>query len=229
MMVSTTPSASVTPAARATAASSSTMRRYMRHVSGVSRITPIGDRVSAVVPAWALINRYFSQSTRRMSAEISTGTPAAARASRSRVARGLTRPSSSPKTIRPSSVWAMRPGDSMVAKTKAAPPSARPRPSTSSRISSLSTPFCKDTTPVSGPSAGESASAAVRVSNDLTQNSATSTGGWPANESTASTLAVNSPSTAERTRRPSRRIASRCAPRASTTTDSPARASFAPK
>src|SRR5439155_321610 len=116
---------------RATAASSSTMRRYMRHVSGVSRITPIGDRARAVVPAWALINRYFSQSTRRMSAETSTGTPAAARASRSRMARGLTRPSSSPKTIRPSSVWAMRPGDSMVAKTKAAPPSARPRPSTS--------------------------------------------------------------------------------------------------
>ena len=82
---------------------------------------------------------------------------------------------------------------------------------------------------MSGPSAGESASAAGRVSNDFTQNSATSTGGWPANESTASTLAVNSPSTAERTRRPSRRIASRCAPRASTTTDSPARASFAPK
>ena len=123
----------------------------------------------------------------------------------------------------------MTPGASMVANTYAAPPSATPRPRMASSVSTLSTPFWSDTTPVAGPTTGRSASAALRVSNAFTQKSAMSTVGWPASESTASTFAVRSPSTADRTCSPWRRIASRCGPRASTTTDSPARASFAPK
>jgi len=41
--------------------------RYIRQLSGTERITPIGARVSAVIPACAQINRYFSHRTRVMS------------------------------------------------------------------------------------------------------------------------------------------------------------------
>src|SRR5262249_58879316 len=46
--------------------------------------------------------------------ESSTGTPARVSASRRRVPRSLTRPSSSPKTIRPRSVCAITPGAAIV-------------------------------------------------------------------------------------------------------------------
>ena len=106
--------------------------------------------------------------------------------------------------MRPPRRCAITPGDSIAAKTYATPPTACPGPSTRSSVSSLSTPFCSDTTAVSGPMAGRIAAAAVSVSNDFTQNSTTSAGGQaPARRSTASTLTVHSPSTDERTRSPS--------------------------
>ena len=132
---------SATPDARPSAATSSRIVRNIRHVSGMLRTTPTGHRVSAVRPAWAQMKRYFSHSTRRMSDEISTGTDAAPSASRNRSQRGVVRPSSSPKTMRPPKRCAMTPGASIPANTYAAPPTAWERPSTASIFSSLSTPF----------------------------------------------------------------------------------------
>ena len=185
--------------------------------------------MTAVVPAWAQMKRYFSQSTRRIAGDSSAGIPAPASASRRRSARELRRPSSSPRTIRPPNRCAITPGASSVAKTYAAPPSALPAPSTASIRSSLSTPFWSERTAVSGPTTGRSRSAAASVSNDFTQNSTASAAGCPSSDATAVGQVTDSPSTAERTRSPSRRSASRCAPRATSVTRSPARASLPPK
>ncbi len=80
-------------------------------------MTPMGQRVMAVMPACAAIIRYFSQSARRMSSESAAGMPAPLKASRRRPARAVGRPSISPRTTRPAKVCAMIPGASMVAKT----------------------------------------------------------------------------------------------------------------
>ena len=123
-------------------------------VSGTERMTPIGARVSAVIPACAQISRYFSQRTRVMSVATSAATPAAVNAARRRSRRGLARPSSSPNASRPPSRWTMTPGASIAANTHATPPTACPAPRLRASASSLSTPFCSDTTAVSGPIAG---------------------------------------------------------------------------
>src|SRR5438067_1743730 len=72
-------------AARATV--SSTIAPNIRQHSGVSRMTPIGERVSAVMPATAQISAYFSQSARRMSVESWASIAARARAAPRRAAR----------------------------------------------------------------------------------------------------------------------------------------------
>ncbi len=131
--------------------------------------------------------------------------------------------------MRPRRLCWITPGDSMVAKTWVIPPSTRPLPRMASSLSSLSTPFWMDSTPVSGPSTGARARAAVSVSKDFTQKSTRSAGASPSRRSTAGACTTHSPSGADFTRRPWRRIASRCAPRATKVTSSPTRASFAPK
>src|SRR3989442_356086 len=135
----------------------------------------------------------------------------------------------SPKMIRPRKWWAMTPGRSMSANTWATPPIAWPAPRISSSLSSLSMPFWSERTAVSGPTTERTCAAAVSVSNAFTQKRTTSATGRSRTSSTAAGRTTYSPSTADRRRSPSRRIAARCSPRATSVTLSPARASFAPK
>ena len=82
---------------------------------------------------------------------------------------------------------------------------------------------------MSGPTTGRIAFAAASVSKAFTQKRTRSAGASPSSRSTAGAVTVHSPSMAERTRKPRARIASRCFPRATKVTSSPARASLAPK
>jgi hypothetical protein len=65
----------------------------------------------------------------------------------------------------------MTPGSAMPAKMNAAPPITWSCPTARASFSSLSTPFCSDTTAVSSPSSGKSLAADASVSNAFTQNS----------------------------------------------------------
>ncbi len=95
--------------------------------------------------------------------------------------------------------------------------------------STLSTPFCSVITRVSGPTSGRIAWPAASVSHSLTANSTTSTGPTVFGSSVAlASLRCRSPSVLS-TLRPSRLMASWCAPRAMNVTSWPAAASRAPK
>ena len=187
------------------------------------------QRVSPVIPDWATRYTYFSHSVRTIRSEISAGISARPHAARKARARAVSVPSISPRRMRPSSMWAMTPGASIVANTWATPPSTWPGPRMRASLSSLSTPFWMESTPVPGPTTGRIASAALSVSNDFTQKSTRSAAGSPSSRSTAATFTTDSPSMADLIRSPCSRIAARCAPRATNVTSSPARASFAPK
>ena len=76
-------------------------------------------------------------------------------------------------------------------------------------ISTLWTPFCSDTTAVSGPTAGRARSSTPSVSFAFTLRKTASTGAAPISSSTAVALTTHSPSVAERTRSPLARIAAR--------------------
>src|SRR5438046_2404366 len=89
--------ASPTFAAAARAATSSTTARNICQHAGVSRTTPIGQRVSAVMPATAQISTYFCQSAWRMSVESWAPIAARVKAAPRRPGRRDPRPPSSPK------------------------------------------------------------------------------------------------------------------------------------
>ncbi len=201
----------------------------MARVSGSARSTPTGHRVSAVMPDWATRNTYFSHSIRRGSAASSAGIPAPPQAARNARTRSDSFPLISPKRSRPRSPWLITPGASMVANTSAIPAITWPGPRMAASLSSLSTPFWMESTPVSGPTTGRMTSAAASVSNDFTQKSTRSAGGASSRRSTAGARTVNSPSRTDFTRSPPAWMARRCSPRATKVTSSPARASLAPK
>ena len=61
-------------------------------------------------------------------------------------------------------VWRITPGAAIMAAMWATPPITCWRPSTRERTSTLSTPFCRVTTPVARPTSGFAACAALSVS-----------------------------------------------------------------
>ena len=100
-----------------------------------------------------------------MSGDSSAPKPAAWQLSSSRRARSVDRPSSSPKVMLVGPpVCTTTPGSAMPAKMKAAPPRTCSAPTAAESFSSLSTPFCSETTAVSSPSSGASRAAADSVS-----------------------------------------------------------------
>jgi hypothetical protein len=114
----------------------------------------------------------LAHSTVLMLVDSSAANSACWQHSSSRWARSLTRPSSSPKVMLVGPpVCTITPGAAFPAKTKAAPPITCSCPIAWASFSSLSTPFCSDSTAVSSPSSGPRRVAACSVSNDLTQNS----------------------------------------------------------
>jgi len=117
--------------------------------------------------------------TERMSELIRVGMPAASSASRTSLARRVSSPDTSPRVIEPLLVCLTRPGSGMSTPTTATPGSTGPSPSTSSSTASLSTPFWRARTVVCAFTMGRTASAASRVSVDLTVNSTRSTGPMP--------------------------------------------------
>ena len=144
-----------------------------------------------------------------MRGEISAGIAARAQAARKARARPVSSPSISPKMTRPSSTWRITPGASMVAKTWATPPMTWPGPRIRASLSSLSTPFWMESTPVWSPTTGRMTSAALSVSKDLTQKRTSSAAGSPSTRSTAAERTTHSPSTVDRTRSPCSRMAAR--------------------
>ncbi len=87
----------------------------------------------------------------------------------------------------------------MTANTSAMPAMTWPGPRIAASLSSLSTPFWMERTPVARPTTGRIASAAASVSKDLTQKSTRSAGGCPSRRSRAAVRTVHSPSVTERT------------------------------
>src|SRR5665213_1879314 len=95
--------------------------------------------------------------------------------------------------------------------------------------STLSMPFCSEMTRVCAPINGARARAAASVSHSLTVNSTTSTGPIVAGSSVTAIFATWRLPCGLSMRMPSRRIASRCAPRATRVTSSPAADRRAPR
>ena len=155
---------------------------------------------------------------------------AGANASRNASTRALVRPSHSPNSMRGTiPVCLIRPGPATKLMIRQRPPRTRPRPMTSLSSSAASTPFWSGTTNVAGPSSGPNASAVSRTCQAFTPTSTASTGPISRGSDVASTgWTAKSPATLS-TVRPSRRSASRCAPRATKATEWPARARRPPK
>ncbi len=129
----------------------------------------MGNLTAAVTPAWAQMNANFDHNTALMSGDSSAVTSAARNASTSAASRRLVPPRHSPTTrLAGPPVWSIIPGSAMVAKMYAAPPTTRSSPRTAASRSSLSTPFCSDTTAVSSPTNGPSIDATRSVSKDFT-------------------------------------------------------------
>jgi hypothetical protein len=100
----------------------------------------------------------------RTSGATSALNPAARPSRQNSSARSLVGRSSSPITIDDMApVVRMMPGSAITAETKAQPGSTA-RPTIGAKRSALSTPFCSDTTKLSGPRHGRIAAAALSVS-----------------------------------------------------------------
>ena len=92
-------------------------------------ISPIVTRVSVPSALMAEIKTNLVQRIWTMSRTTSTVAPVLLRTSEIACARGVTRPSNSPTTIRRNWLyWPMTPGPSMAAESQVAPPRGAPRP-----------------------------------------------------------------------------------------------------
>ena len=161
-----------------------------------------------------------------MSSLTTVSTPAERNASAAAWRRGVRDPSSSPSVTRCSlPVCAITPGSAITAPMCVTPPRTRSRPSAPASTSSLSTPFCSDTTAARGTRA--TARAASSVSQSFTAITARSAGPACAGSSSTRTLTCASPRSL-RIRRPFLRMASACAPRATKATSWPACCNRAP-
>ena len=195
-------------------------------------MTPIGTRVTAPTPPKETTKRSFSQSETWMSGGTVARIPARSKVSRSFSVRALGRRSSSPKRIECTCPrLRMRPGATIQLNVAQRPPTTRSGPRTPTSCLAASTPFWSGTTKVSGPSMGPSRRADSSTCQVLTPRRITSTGPASAGSSVAFKDAggIRISSESVSTTSPSRRMASRCAPRAMKTTSSPAFASLAPK
>ena len=114
---STSAGASRTPRAAASAMVSRAHASRTARPSGSSRIGPIGERASAVMPLWAQRKVNLVQIAAATSSARTTSIPAFAQASRNASARAVARPSRSPNSMRAVRMpWRMRPGASISAR-----------------------------------------------------------------------------------------------------------------
>src|SRR5215469_7657593 len=217
------------PSASATAHTSATRLLKAAQAAATVRISPIGRRTAAVMPACAQIKASLAHSTVLMLADRSASKPASSQQASKRRALGLSCPSSSPIVMLAGPpVCRITPGSAILAKMNAAPPITWSSPIARASFSSLSTPFCSEMTAVPPPTSGLNRAAAASVSKVLTQKSTKSHGPTSAGSSVAGTLAAKSPLTL-RTISPWSRIPCRWGPRAMKCTSAPAWASRPPK
>ena len=229
MIFSAVPSGNGMPLATANDATSRTAACIIGAMSGSSRSSPIGRRVSAVQPLLVASKMYFSHSSVRMRSLSVASKPAFWHSARKASPRGVMLPSNSPNTRRMNSpVWRITPGLSMVALICATPPITASAPRIGSSRSCASMPFWKVITAVSGPTIGLMASPALSTSHSFTQNITRSTTPTLAGSSVAWAGCSSVSPRGLRMRRPFSCIAFRCAPRAMNVTSPPAWASAAP-
>ena len=159
----------VWPSASATAHTSATRRLNAAQAAAAVRISPIGSRTAAVMPACAQMKASLAHSTVLMLSDSSAAKPACSQQESRRCARSLARPSSSPNVMLACPLACrITPGPAISAKMNAAPPITWSSPTARASFSSFSTPFCSDTTAVSSPTSGPSRAAAASVSKVFT-------------------------------------------------------------
>src|SRR4029079_8497169 len=152
------------PSASATAHNSATRRLKAAQVTSTLRISPIGSRTAAVMPACAQMKASLAHSTALMLADSSAWKPARSHQASRHRARWVARPSSSPNVMLAGPpLCTITPGSAVPAKGTAAPPITWSSPTPWASCSSFSPPFCSDTTAVPSPSNGPSRAAADRA------------------------------------------------------------------
>jgi hypothetical protein len=109
------------PSASATAHTSATRRLNAAQAAGTVRISPIGSRAAAVLPACAQMKASLAHSTVLMLADSSAPNPACSQRASRLLARWLARPSSSPNVMLAGPpVCTITPGSAISAKMNAA-------------------------------------------------------------------------------------------------------------